>query len=242
MPTFTRDDVSLYYEEHGEGFPILLFAAGGMRSAVRFWQGGAWDPIEVLSQRFRVISMDQRNAGQSTAPVTAADGWHSYTADHMALLDHLGIEQTHLMGACIGGPYCMGVIQAAPERVACAVLQQTIGFENNRKEFYEMFDGWANDIKESHSEADDNAWASFRSNMYDGDFLFNASRDFVKSVETPLLVLMGGDVYHPESTSREVAELAPNAELVEEWKGDELADQTKNKVLEFLQAHTPVTA
>lgn len=242
MPTFTRDDVSIYYEESGEGFPILLFAAGGMRSAIRFWQGGAWNPIEVLSEHFRVIAMDQRNAGQSKAPVTAADGWHTYTADHIALLDHLGVEQTHLMGGCIGGPYCMGVIEAAPERVASAVLQQPIGFENNRKEFYEMFDGWADAIKEAHPEADEAAWKGFRGNMYDGDFLFNVSREFVKGVQTPLLVLMGNDVYHPQSTSREVAELAPNAVLVEEWKGDELAEQTKNTVLEFLQAHTPVTA
>ena len=242
MATFTRDGISINYEESGEGFPILLFAAGGMRSAIRFWQGGAWNPIEVLSQHFRVIAMDQRNAGESTAPVTADDGWHSYTADHIALLDHLGIEKTHLMGACIGGPYCMGVIQAAPERVASAVLQQPIGYDDNRKEFYEMFGGWADGIKSSHTEADENTWNSFRGNMYDGDFLFNVSREFVKSVQTPLLVLMGGDVYHPESTSREVAELAPNAVLVEEWKGDELADQTQTRVLEFLQAHAQVTA
>lgn len=242
MPTFTRDGVDLYYEESGEGFPILLFAPGGMRSAIRFWQGGAWNPIEVLSRHFRVIAMDQRNAGQSTAPVSADDGWHSYTADHIALLDHLGIEQTHLMGGCIGGPYCMGVIEAAPQRVASAVLQQTIGFHDNRPAFYEMFDGWANDIKASHPEADEHAWSSFRSNMYDGDFVFNVSREFVNACTTPLLVLMGDDLYHPQSTSREVAALAPNATLVEEWKGEELAQRTQTTVLEFLQAHTPVTA
>lgn len=32
MPTFKRDDVSIYYEEYGSGYPILLFAPGGMRS------------------------------------------------------------------------------------------------------------------------------------------------------------------------------------------------------------------
>ena len=38
MPIFTRGDVQLYYEEHGAGFPILLIAPGGMRSAVSFWE------------------------------------------------------------------------------------------------------------------------------------------------------------------------------------------------------------
>jgi hypothetical protein len=50
--------------------------------------------------------MDQRNAGgRSRAPVTAQDGWHSYAADHIALLDHLRIDRCHLFGQCIGGSF-----------------------------------------------------------------------------------------------------------------------------------------
>ena len=72
MPTFERDDVSLYYEIQGDGFPILLFAPGGMRSAVSFWRGNAWDVIGELSPHFTVIAMDQRNAGASWAPVSGS--------------------------------------------------------------------------------------------------------------------------------------------------------------------------
>ncbi len=238
MAIFERDDITLYYEDHGAGFPVLLFAPGGMRSAATFWEGSQFDPIAELSTRFRVIAMDQRNAGRSRAPVSADDGWHTYTADHIALLDHLGIERTHLLGGCIGGPYCLGLIQAAPERVASAVLQQSIGFEDNRQLFYDMFQGWADDIAPDHPEADEAAWRSFRSNMYDGDFDFNVGRDFVASCETPMLVLMGSDPYHPESTSREIADLAPNATLVERWKSP-AEDGTVATVIAFLEAHTP---
>ena len=238
MAIFERDDITLYYEDHGAGFPVLLFAPGGMRSAATFWEGSQFNPIVELSTRFRVIAMDQRNAGRSRAPVSADDGWHTYTADHIALLDHLGIERTHLLGGCIGGPYCLGLIQAVPERVASAVLQQSIGFEDNRQLFYEMFQGWADDIAPDHPEADAAAWRSFRSNMYDSDFDFNVGRDFVASCETPMLVLMGSDPYHPESTSREIAALAPNATLVERWKSPE-EDGTVAKVIAFLEAHTP---
>lgn len=238
MAIFERDDLTLYYEDHGAGFPVLLFAPGGMRSAATFWEGSQFNPIVELSTRFRVIAMDQRNAGRSRAPVSADDGWHTYTADHIALLDHLGIERTHLLGGCIGGPYCLGLIQAAPERVASAVLQQSIGFEDNRQLFYEMFQGWADDIAPDHPEADEAAWRSFRSNMYDGDFDFNVGRDFVASCETPMLVLMGSDPYHPESTSREIAAIAPNATLVERWKSP-AEDGTVEKVIAFLEAHTP---
>jgi len=92
MAFFERDDIKIYYEESGDGFPILLFAPGGMRSTLQVWTNSPFNPIEVLADHFRVIAMDQRNAGRSVAPISADDGWHAYTADHLALLDHLGID------------------------------------------------------------------------------------------------------------------------------------------------------
>jgi len=233
-------DVTLHYEESGDGFPILLFAPGGMRSAIPFWEKSPWNPITALSPHFRVIAMDQRNAGGSTAPVTAADGWHTYTADHLALLDHLGIERCHVLGGCIGGPYCLGVMQAAPERVAAAVLQQPIGADGaNRQAFYEMFDGWADALKASRPEVPESAWTAFRGRMYDGDFVFNVDREFVAQCAIPMLVLMGADLYHPTVTSREIARLAPNATLIERWKEPDVVEQTVATVIDFLQRHTP---
>ena len=240
MPTFEQGSVALYYEVSGEGFPVLLFAPGGMRSAIDFWAGGSWNPIDALAPHFRVIAMDQRNAGKSRAPIAASDGWHSYAEDHVALLDHLGIERCHVLGGCIGGPYCFGVIQAAPDRVASAVLQQTIGYDGeNRQAFYDMFDTWAEALRTDFPDVSADAWSQFRSNMYDGDFVFNVSRDFVRACQTPLLILKGDDLYHPAVTSLEIAELAPNVEFVEDWKGEENAGRTADTVVRFLQAHTP---
>jgi pimeloyl-ACP methyl ester carboxylesterase len=241
MPTFERDEATIYYEEYGGGFPVLLFAPGGMRSAIPFWENPPWNPIVELASDFRLIGMDQRNASdRSPAPVGAADGWHTYAADHVGLLDHLRIERCHVFGGCIGGPYCFGVIQEAPGRVAAAVLQQPIGTSpENRQAFYEMFDGWANGIRKHHPDLTDGDWSSFRSNMYDGDFLFNVDREFVRACTTPLLVLMGADLYHPTPISREIAELAPNAELVESWKEPDVLTQTVERVRSFLRQHTP---
>ncbi|MBV9660490.1 MAG: alpha/beta fold hydrolase, partial [Acidimicrobiales bacterium] len=87
--------------------------------------------------------MDQRNAGGSSAPVSAGDGWRSFTEDHLALADELRIDQTHLMGGCIGSSYCLSMCQIAPERVSAAVLQNPIGLTDaNRQLFMDMFDGW----------------------------------------------------------------------------------------------------
>lgn len=239
MPTFQRGDVSLHYEVHGDGFPVLLFAPGGMRSAISYWGGAEWDPIASLAPHFKVIAMDQRNAGESRAPISGGDGWHTYADDHVALLDHLGVDKVHLLGGCIGGPYSFGVIERQPERVAAAVLQQPIGNDgNNRELFFAMFDQWAADVKPRMPAVSEEAWASFRANMFDQPFLYNVSRDFVAKCQTPLMVLMGDDAYHPEATSREIAQLAPNARLVERWKNP-AADGTVATVLAFLNEHTP---
>jgi pimeloyl-ACP methyl ester carboxylesterase len=154
-------------------------------------------------------------------------------------MDHLGINQFHVAGMCIGGPYCMGLIQAAPQRVTSAVLFQTIGLDNNRQAFFDMFDGWADALKPERPEVSPDAWESFKTSMYSGDFLFNVSREFVSNCQTPLLVLMGDDMYHPSQTSRDVAQLAPNATFIEHWKEPENQAGAKKAVEDFLAQHTP---
>ena len=237
MPTYERDGAQIYYEERGSGFPLLLIAPGGMRSAISFWENTPWNPIEQLESSYRVIAMDQRNAGQSTAPVSADDGWHTYTADQLGLMDHLGIDRFHVAGMCIGGPYCLGLIQAAPDRVASATLFQTIGRDGNQDAFYAMFDDWAGPLKEKMGE--ESAWQGFRENMYGGDkVLFNVDADFVKTVATPLLVLKGDDLYHPASSSDLVAECAPNVTYIEDWKEGPARDAAMTAFADFLAANS----
>jgi pimeloyl-ACP methyl ester carboxylesterase len=239
MPTFEREGVSLYYQESGSGYPLLLFAPGGMRSGIEFWRRSPFDPIAELASDFRVIAMDQRNAGRSRAPLSASDGWHAYTADHLALLDHIGVQRCHLMGGCIGSSYCLSLIEAAPNRVSAAVLQNPIGLSaSNRGAFVGMFDEWANSLERKGVDASETLLASFRHNMYGGDFVFSVSRDFVKSCRTPMLVLAGNDQFHPAETAREIAKLAPNCELTLEWKAPEIVKQTVDRVRAFLKSHT----
>lgn len=238
MTIFENGDVRINYEVTGEGFPVLLIAPGGMNSVAAWWDRMQWNPRAALVDNYQVISMDQRNAGGSTAPVTAADSWDSYTADQLALMDHLGHERFAVAGMCIGGPYIMGLAQAAPDRVAGAIMLQPIGLDENHQAFYDMFDTWADELKADHPEADDAAWQSFRSNMYDGPFMFNTTREQAATVQTPVILLMGDDMYHPESTSRELADLLPNVTFVESWKeGDDLA-AANTAILDFLSQHT----
>lgn len=241
MPVFERGEVSLYYEEFGSGYPLLLIAPGGMRSMIDFWHRSAFDPTTEFAGDFRVIAMDQRNAGKSRAPIGGADAWASYARDQVALLDQLNIQRCHIMGGCIGSSYCLGLIQAAPERISAAVLQNPIGLSSgNREDFRKMFDEWAQEILPQHPETGNAELRSFRERMFGSEFVFSVSRDFVRSVQTPLLVLAGDDNFHPTATAHEIADLAPNAELVLTWKTPDVLGETVKRVRSFLQSHTPV--
>jgi pimeloyl-ACP methyl ester carboxylesterase len=238
MPLLETDRARIHYEVSGSGFPLLLLAPGGMRSSIEFWERAPFHPIREFRTSFRVIAMDQRNAGRSRAPVHADDGWHSYTADQLALLDHLGVESCLALGGCIGGAFALGLIKAAPRRIAAAVLQQPIGLSvENRPVFYALFDSWAQELQAQRPDVDPAAFAPFRERMYGGEFTFNVTRDFVRGCTTPMLVLMGNDVYHPNETSREIAALAAHAELVERWRDPEVVPATVARVRAFLEAH-----
>ncbi len=242
MPFMKRGDVSIYYEEYGSGFPVLLFAPGSLTSTIAAWRDlAAFDPTAVLSDEFRIIAMDQRNAGQSWAPIGPDDGWSQYTEDHIALLDHLGIERAHLLGQCIGGPFSMALIQAQPDRVSAAAIVQPSGRIGPYTGRSIGFNQWK-DALQGHPEATDEALDRMRLNLYTPDLVHTVTRDFVRGCQTPLLILAGNDQVHPLAVSEELAGLAPNAELIREWRTDELLPAAIKRIREFLRAHVPSQA
>ena len=129
MPTISRPDgAAIYYEVHGEGFPLLLFAPGGVNSQVEFWQRSAINPIKEFSNEFMVIGMDQRNAGRSHAPLSPVS-YELTVADQMAVLDDAGVEKALVMGGCIGVAYALRIAKEAPERIVAAVCQDPVGLD-----------------------------------------------------------------------------------------------------------------
>jgi len=242
MPSFEHNGARLYYEEYGQGFPILTFAPAGLASVIKVWSepSAPINPTIEFSDRFRVIAMDQRNAGgQSRAPITAQDGWDSYTADHIALLDHLHIDRVHLYGQCIGGSFILNLLKKQPERVAAAVLAQPIGRVGPMlRGTTARFEAWAASLKD-HSEATPQVLDVFYRNLYEPGFVYCVDRDFVRTVRTPCLVLAGNDEAHPYAIAEELDKLLPNSEFIAEWKTGPALDAARKRVKEFLLQHTP---
>jgi pimeloyl-ACP methyl ester carboxylesterase len=242
MPTIEHRGATIYYEESGRGFPILTFAPAGLQSTIEVWSRPAApvNPITEFAANFRVIAMDQRNAGgRSRAPIGAQDGWPSYAADHIAVLDHLGVDRCHLYGQCIGGSFIMSLLKEQPQRIASAVLAQPIGRVGAMAPGRSArFNAWAETLTD-HPEATPQVLDAFHQNLYGPGFVYSVDRAFVSSVQTPCMVLAGNDEAHPLAISEEVARLLPKCEFIREWKqGQPLAD-AKVRIKEFLAKHTP---
>ena len=242
MPSIQHHGASIYYEEFGQGFPILTFAPAGLQSIIDVWNGPSApvNPTTEFAGSFRVIAMDQRNAGgQSRAPITAQDGWHTYAADHIALLDHLRIDRCHLYGQCIGGSFIMSLLKAQPQRVASAVLAQPIGRVGEMKPGRAArFDAWAKTLGD-HPEVTESVLDAVYHNLYGPGFVYSVDRAFVSSCRTPCLVLAGNDEAHPFPISEEVAKLLPNSDFIQEWKTGPALASAKVRIKEFLAKHTP---
>ena len=98
MPKALIDGVAIYYESHGEGFPLVLCHefAGDYRS----WE----HQVGFFSRRYRVITYNARGYPPSDVP----DDPDAYSQDRSVedlkgLLDHLGIESAHIGGLSMGG-------------------------------------------------------------------------------------------------------------------------------------------
>ncbi|WP_329494905.1 alpha/beta fold hydrolase [Kitasatospora herbaricolor] len=97
----------LAYTVTGDGPPVVLVHAG--IADHRMWDA----VVPALAERYSVVRYDLRGFGESPVP----SGEFGETDDLLRLLDHLGHERVHLVGASWGGRVSVGFTLAHPERV-----------------------------------------------------------------------------------------------------------------------------
>jgi pimeloyl-ACP methyl ester carboxylesterase len=109
-------DVDIYYEEHGEGEPVLL-------APPSWWPSDTWKVgvVPFLSQRYRTVIFDCRGTGYSSKPD------HGYTISQFAkdcagLLHHLKISNCHAVGFALGGQIVQALAIERPDLVATLTI------------------------------------------------------------------------------------------------------------------------
>src|SRR5688572_19778922 len=104
--------VRTYYEEQGSGEPVVLI--GGLSSTIE-----TWGPLaDLLAERYRVIRPDNRGSGRTRVEPDAGDrAMSAFAADIEHLLDALGLDRVHLVGASMGGMIVQQFAVTRPERL-----------------------------------------------------------------------------------------------------------------------------
>src|SRR5690349_23989076 len=251
MPFYEKGNVRIHYEEVGTGFPLLVISGGGLNSKLSYFKANApFNAPEEFKSEYRVITMDLRNAngGQSSGPLEIDRPWDAYTDDHIGLMDHLGIREFMVLGFCIGAPFIWNLLRRAAGRVVAAVLAQPSGFRPTMPDlFYQNnIKGWGPPLCERRPDVTMAQVDAFLNKMYrsNADFVFTVTRDFVKSCQTPILILPDDVPAHPYAVALESAHLAPNAQVsIYPWKANpEQIQLALRHVRAFLKANRPASA
>lgn len=118
VPMATLNGIEIYFEERGDGVPVLFCNGSGASIET----SGLL--VDVFASRARVLVHDQRGLGRTeipAGPYTMAE----YAADALALLDHVGWRTARVFGISFGGMVAQEIAVTAPERVERLVLACT---------------------------------------------------------------------------------------------------------------------
>lgn len=120
MPYVNLHGVDIFYEEHGEGFPLILSHefAGDYRS---------WEPqVRFFARRYRVITYNARGYPPSDVPTDAsAYSQDQAVEDVKGLMDALGISIAHVGGLSMGGNVALNFGLTHPQMAKSLIVAGT---------------------------------------------------------------------------------------------------------------------
>lgn len=124
MATIDVDGISIYYEDHGEGEPLLIL--NGIFMSCASWQAF----VPAFSAHNRLLLLDLADQGASGKVP------YEYTQELqervvLALLDELGLTQVSICGLSYGGEVALRVAARHPERVHKLVLSNTTAYTSH---------------------------------------------------------------------------------------------------------------
>ena len=154
-------------------------------------------------------------------------------------MDHLRIDKFMVLGFCIGGPMIWNLLKRAPQPSGSRPEMRDLFYDNNMK-------GWGPELVKRRPDITMEQVQKFLTRMYrtNPDFVFTVTRDFVRSCQTPVLILPDDIPAHPYVVAMETAMLAPNAEVsMFPWKEPkERIALAVRQIHSFLRAHRPAAA
>ena len=250
MPHFLSEGISIAYDVHGEGRPILLIHGFGSSGKVN-WIDTGW--VETLVQAgYQAITFDNRGHGASRKLYDARLYYaHDIALDAKHLLEHLGIARCPVIGYSMGARIAGYLALAHPEMVSSAVfggmgLNLISGLEDSEEiisaltaESLDQVTGRTGRmfrIFADHNKSDRAALAACMVNSREP-----MSEAQVRAISVPVLVAVGGDDEMAGSAAA-LAALLPHGEAFTIERRDHMRatgdKQFKAAALAFLTRRT----
>jgi pimeloyl-ACP methyl ester carboxylesterase len=121
MPYVEATGAKLYFEESGDGYPIIFIHE--FASDIRGWES----QFQRFSRGYRCIAYNARGYPPSDVPEdTASYGWELAVDDIAAVMQGLSIERAHLVGLSMGGYAALHFGLRYPEKVS-AIFAAAVG-------------------------------------------------------------------------------------------------------------------
>ncbi len=251
MPFVNLKDYRLYYEEQGQGPPLILLhnATGSTQDWRKVF------PL-LVAGGFRVITYDRRGFGRS-APLAQPD-WpldylHRSRDELLAFMDALQLERIALVGNSDGATIALLTAASAPARVAGIVAESPhMWYDKNTlpsafeafKQRMEQSPRFWKAMTRAHGDQAAEVVRRWRKRWLDPDFFSWNESDTLARVSCPVLVIHGGqDIFFPISHSRMIWRSLRNARFkvfdnVGHTPHLEIANDYTQAILPFLKSLT----
>jgi pimeloyl-ACP methyl ester carboxylesterase len=233
------NDINMYYEIHGEGFPLVMIQGLGVPALL-------WTPIflDEVSKSFNIIIFDNRGAGRTDKP-DIEYSIKMFADDTIGLMDALNIERAHVLGFSMGGHIAQELVLNYPKRIEKLVLcstdcggsnyvpmspevRQMILGDLEGLEWEDMLRrlarvGFTEDFVEDNSDLIEGLITRLLKTptpLYSFERQYLAVHEYssaerLKKINTPTLVVHGKkDVFVPPQNSEILAELISGAKLI----------------------------
>jgi len=115
MPHAVNNGSRIYWEEHGDGEPILLIM--GLGYTLDMWHR----TVPLLSRHYRTILFDNRGVGRSDCP-PGPYLISQMASDAGAVIKAAGCDRAHIFGVSMGGMIAQEFALAFPDRVVSLIL------------------------------------------------------------------------------------------------------------------------
>lgn len=115
MPYADNSGVKIYWDQRGDGDPLLLIM--GLGYTHDMWHRTA----PIVSRRYRTITFDNRGVGRSDVP-PGPYAIATMATDAAAVMDAAGVERAHVFGISMGGMVAQEFALQYPDRVRSLIL------------------------------------------------------------------------------------------------------------------------